>query len=121
MTKEKLEKLEAMRDANLNVGDIIDVKKALMGEAPVDESLCHIICLWLLKQIIVGGGCEACDALIGAAFTAAEIAFFPEGEEILVPLEVVFEATFTSLCEEFGYEYIKDNLSEVATKICNAS
>ena len=58
------------------------------------------------------------EFLMSSLFTAAEIAFFPEGEPIVAPLCTAFEISFGVLCATYGQQWIDDNKGAAAKWMC---
>lgn len=115
MNKEKLKKLETASNLNINVGELTEIYERVGA----GESLCVEICAWILKKAAGEGSCAAGEAALTGIFTAAEIVFFPEGEEILVPLEAVVDAGWGTICAEVGVAAIGANATKYAKQFCS--
>ena len=83
-------------------------------------SMCHTVVKEIVDKVVIGESCGVCEGLIGAAFTALELAdiFEPEFEPILIAVEIVFEGVFSHYCNEYGTKWIKDNVKEFSDEVC---
>lgn len=115
---EKLEKWEAVRAVNINVGEMIDARKDILTASQCDQ--CKSIVEWILERAITCGSCAALGGVLAGIFALADIVFF-ELDEILVPVEAVMESVLETICEEFGFDWLKNNLAEAAKQICEAA
>lgn len=117
MTPEKLEKLKSIHYMNINIGDLINTKEIICNEKSSTCEKCCSIAGWILNTVCKCSYCWIAEAAIAGVFTTAEIVF-PEAEEILIPLEVVFEGTFVSYCNKHDIKWIKDNIDKIAKEMC---
>lgn len=76
------------------------------------------ICEWIIKKAAATGTCAAGEAALTGIFTLAEIVFFPEGEEILVPLEAVIDGAWGATCSSVGIAAIGENAHKYAEEWC---
>jgi len=103
---------------DISASEVASIKGMLRDENASQCDICKSVANWIIAQACAAGGCAAAGALIAGLFTAAEIIFFPEGEEVLIPLEAVTETLFETLCNEFGFEWLKGHTMEAAAQCC---
>lgn len=115
MNKEKLEKLKTIPGLNINIGELTEIYDNIES----GESICVEICSWVLKQAAGEGSCAAGEAALTGIFTAAEIAFFPEGDVILPELEVVVDAGWGTICSQVGVDAIRKDAKKYAKQFCS--
>lgn len=87
-------------------------KVAAAGGSPCGT--CEAIAEFMLSRFSCGAG----EVTIDLVCTAAEIAFFPEGEPIVAPLCTAFEISFGVLCATYGQQWIDDNKGAAAKWMC---
>lgn len=114
MDASKIEKLRSIGKISVTADEIAEQKEKLASGAKV----CVTICTWIIQKAAGTGSCVAGEAALSGIFTLAEIVFFPEGEEILVPLEVVVDAAWGATCEEIGIAALGKNAEEYAEQWC---
>ena len=99
-------------------GEYYSVKECKEKIAAASGSACGT-CEAIAEFMLSKFSCGAGEVTIDLACTAAEIAFFPEGEPIVAPLCTAFEISFGVLCATYGQQWIDANKHEAAKWMCN--
>ena len=115
MDAKKIEKLKALGDIGVTAREIAEVHEKLAA----GEKTCTTICAWIIKKAVATGSCAAGEAALTGIFTLAEVVFFPEGEPILVPLEVVVDAAWGVTCGEIGIAALGKQADKWAAEWCS--
>jgi len=115
MDAKKIEKLKTLGNVSISGAEIAEVKEKLA----TGKNTCTTICTWIIKKAVATGSCAAGEAALTGIFTLAEIVFFPEGEEILVPLEIVVDAAWGATCAEIGIATLGKDAHKWAVKWCS--
>lgn len=114
MDQKKIDKLQSIGDISVSANEIAAVQQELLSGA----STCVTIATWIIKKAAGAGSCAAGAAALGGIFTLAEVVFFPEGEPILVPLEVVMEAGWAAVCASVGVAVLGKDAEKYAKQFC---
>ena len=115
MDAEKIKKLKSVGHINVSAQEIANEHEKLAS----GSKLCVTICEWIIKKAAGSGSCVAGEAALSGIFTLAEVAFFPEGEPILVPLEVVMDAGWGAVCAEVGIKTLGKDAHKYAEHFCS--
>jgi len=115
MDQAKIEKLKALGNIGVTGEEIAEVKE----QVAAGKNVCETICAWIIKKAAGTGSCAAGEAALSGIFTLAEVVFFPEGEEILVPLEVVVDAAWGGVCAEVGVATLGKDADKWAKEWCS--
>lgn len=119
MDIEKIEKLKRAGDTSVTAAEIADLHETIGKVKAADSCVCITICEWIIKKAAGAGTCAAGEAALSGIFTLAEVVFFPEGEEILVPLEVVVDVSWGVVCGEIGVETLGKDAAKYAKEWCD--
>lgn len=115
MNATKIEKLKSIGHVSVTAQEIAEVHEKLASGSKV----CVTICEWIIKKATGAGTCAAGEAALSGIFTLAEAVFFPEGEPILVPLEVVVDAGWGVVCAEVGIKTLGKDAHKYAKLWCS--
>ena len=115
MNAQKIEKLKSIGHIQVSAQEIAEVHEKLASGSKV----CETICEWIIKKAAGSGTCMAGEAALSGIFTLAEAVFFPEGEAILVPLEVVVDASWGAVCGEIGIKTLGKDAHKYAKLWCS--
>lgn len=115
MDNKKIEKLKALGGVGITGEEIASVK----GRLAAGEDVCITVCAWIIKKAASTGSCAAGEAALTGIFTLAEVVFFPEGEEILIPLEVVVDGAWGATCSEIGVAVLGKQADKWAKEWCS--
>lgn len=114
----KVEKLKLAGDTSVTAAEIAEMHEKMAKTKAAGNCLCIDICEWIIKKAVGTGSCAAGEAALTGIFTLAEAVFFPEGEPILVPLEVVVDAAWGVVCAEIGIAVLGDEAAKYAEEWC---
>lgn len=114
MEQDKIDRLTSIGNITVSASEIAEVQQQLLS----GSSTCVTIGTWIIKKAAGAGSCAAGAAALGGIFTLAEVVFFPEGEPILVPLEVVMEAGWGAVCSSVGVAVMGKDAEKYAKEFC---
>lgn len=114
MDATKIERLKKAAHVSVTAAEVADMHEKLAASS----CLCQTICEWIIKKAAGAGTCAAGEAALTGIFTLAEVVFFPEGEEILVPLEAVVDVAWGVTCADVGIAAIGANADKYALEWC---
>lgn len=115
MDSKKIEKLKALGDIGVTGAEVASVKEKLAAGADP----CTTICTWIIKTAVSTGSCAAGEVALTGIFTLAEVVFFPEGEGILVPLEIVVDTAWGITCADIGIAVLGEQAEKWAKEWCS--
>ncbi|MDG4476977.1 hypothetical protein [Thiovibrio frasassiensis] len=116
MNKKKLEALKSLGDMKISASEIADARiDFAKSKSSCDK--CKKICKWIIEKAAATGSCAAGAAALDGIFALADIVFV-EADEILVPLEVVINVAWGTVCGEIGVKVLGKEADKYAKIWC---